>query len=321
MKCIVLGLTLAALSAALFTLSFPPYGLWPLVFVGLVPMIVAQHRVLPRRLSRLDYWRWHVVANGGVFAAIDEVTFIRETADGGIAAVLNPEGRGEAFLQVHPALHTPELEDEMLTVAEKHLALSSADGQKLYVWANGRDILRQNILTRRGYVRGDRAEYQRRRSLDTPIQEARPAPGYTIRALGDVEEFPARSWVSWQAFHPDAPDEDYEGWEWYHNIQRIPLYRRDLDIVAVAPNGEFASFCTVWYDDVTRSGRFEPVGTASAHQQRGLGKAVMCEALRRLKRMRATMAYVGGFSPVANALYAAAGFTEYDLFAPWVKEW
>ena len=53
MKRIVLGLTLAALSAAMFTLAFPPYDLWPLVFVGLVPMVVAQHRVLPRRLSGL----------------------------------------------------------------------------------------------------------------------------------------------------------------------------------------------------------------------------------------------------------------------------
>ena len=35
MKRIVLGLTLAALSAVLFTLAFPPYDLWPLIFVGL----------------------------------------------------------------------------------------------------------------------------------------------------------------------------------------------------------------------------------------------------------------------------------------------
>ena len=48
---ISLGLALAGLSAALFTLAFPPYDLWPLIFVGLVPMIVAQYRLLPRRLS------------------------------------------------------------------------------------------------------------------------------------------------------------------------------------------------------------------------------------------------------------------------------
>jgi mycothiol synthase len=278
-------------------------------------------RGLSWQVARLDYWRWHGIENCKAYPSIDGVTFIWETADGRIAAVLNPEGKGEAFLQVHPGLRTPELEEEMLVVAEKHLAIPSSTGQrKLRVWANEQDDLRQDILIRRGYTKGDWPEYQRQRSSDMPIPEAQPAPGYTVRALGDVEELPARSWVSWKAFHPNEPDENYEGWEWYHNIQRIPLYRRDLDIVAVAPNGEFASFCTVWYDDVTRTGYFEPVGTAPAHQQRGLGKAVMCEALRRLTRMGATMATVAGFTPAANALYASVVSTEYDLFEPWEQE-
>jgi mycothiol synthase len=71
---------------------------------------------------------------------------------------------------------------------------------------------------------------------------------------------------------------------------------------------------------VTRSAYFEPVGTHPAHQRRGLGKAVMFEGLRRLKRMGATLAFVGGFSPAANALYDSVG-SEYDLLEPWEKEW
>jgi GNAT superfamily N-acetyltransferase len=145
------------------------------------------------------------------------------------------------------------------------------------------------------------------------------AAGYIVRTLGDVAELPARSLVSWKAFHPDEPDERYEGWTWYHNVQRAPLYRRDLDLVAVAPDGELASFCTVWFDDVNRTGVFEPVGTAPAHQRRGLGKAVMCEGLRRLKCLGATLATVGSYSPEAGALYAAAGFTEYELLERWIK--
>jgi apolipoprotein N-acyltransferase len=37
----------------LFILAFPPYDLWLLIWVGLVPMLVAQHRILPRCLSGL----------------------------------------------------------------------------------------------------------------------------------------------------------------------------------------------------------------------------------------------------------------------------
>jgi len=271
-------------------------------------------------VARYDYWRWQGVENTEHFR-LAEVVFIWETADGQIAAVLNPEGRGEAFLQVHPGLRTPRLEEEMLGVAEEHLAAPGPNGRPgLRVWASDHDDLRRGILTRRGYTPGDGPEHLRRRPLSLAVPDAPAAAGYTVRALGDVEELPARSWVSWKAFHPDEPDERYQGWEWYHNIQRGPLYRRDLDIVAVAPGGEFASFCTAWYDYVTRSAYFEPVGTAPAHQRRGLGKAVVCAALHRLKCLGATVAFVGGYSPAANALYASLGFAQYDLLEPCVKE-
>jgi len=55
--------------------------------------------------------------------------------------------------------------------------------------------LRQNILTRHGYLKGDDPEYQRRRLMSMPIPDVPVAAGYTVRALGDVEEFPARSLV------------------------------------------------------------------------------------------------------------------------------
>jgi hypothetical protein len=52
-KRILFGIAFSALSAVLFGLAFPPYHLWPLIFVGLVPMIVAQHRVMPDEFSGL----------------------------------------------------------------------------------------------------------------------------------------------------------------------------------------------------------------------------------------------------------------------------
>jgi apolipoprotein N-acyltransferase len=48
-----IGILLSVVSAILLMLSFPPYNLWPFIWVGFVPMLVAQFRVLPRRLSSL----------------------------------------------------------------------------------------------------------------------------------------------------------------------------------------------------------------------------------------------------------------------------
>lgn len=283
--------------------------------------LLNDRRELSWPLYRWDYWRWHV--NENIFRFdLSAAVFLWETGDGRLAAALHPEGAGEAVLQVHPEFRSAELEIEMISAAETQFAVTQAGGhQQLVIWAHEGDGLRGDLLARRGYTRGDCPEYQRRRSMATAIPDFAPPAGYTMRALGDLDEHPARSWVSWRAFHPEEPDEKYEGWTWYRNVQRAPLYRRDLDLVAVAPGGDLAAFCTVWFDDVTRTAAFEPVGTHPDHQRRGLGQALMAEGLRRVADLGATRCTVGSYSEPAGALYASLGFTEYDLSEPWEKLW
>jgi mycothiol synthase len=272
-------------------------------------------------VSRLDYWRWHGAANCQGRDSIEDLVFLWETADGEIAAVLNAEDEGDAHLQVHPGLRTPELEEEMLAIAEEHLATERDGQQVLSVWRDSQDAVRLAILKHRGYTQGKWVEHQWRRDLDGPIPEAPVPAGYSVRALGGVDELPARSWASWRGFHPDEPDEAYEGWEWYLNIQRCPLYRRDLDIVAVAPGGEIASICTLWYDDATRTACVEPVATVPEHQRLGLARATISEGLRRVQRLGATRAFVSGFEPGPNALYSSVLSAEHDRSEQWVKRW
>ena len=270
-------------------------------------------------VARLDYWRWHGILNMGD-GQLEQDVFLWETGENEIAGVLNQEEAGNAYLQVHPHLRTPELEEEMIALAEERLAIQREGKRVVAVWADAQDTLRLDVLKRRGYTRGKWTEHQWRRDLDAPIPDVPIPPAYTVRALGDVDELPSRSWASWRGFHPDEPDEDYEGWKWYLNIQRCPLYRRDLDLVTVAPGGEIASFCTLWYDDVTRSAYIEPVATVPEHQRRGLARAAITEGLRRLQRLGARRAFVGGYEPRANALYASVLSAEHDRSEQWVKE-
>ncbi|HLO29897.1 MAG TPA: GNAT family N-acetyltransferase [Anaerolineales bacterium] len=272
-------------------------------------------------LLRWDYWVWHVNLN--IFHLnLEEVIHLWEV-DGQIVAMLNPDGNGEAFFQVHPSYHRKEILSEMLDIAEQKLPNQKEVGKReLLAWVNAADVIHKNLLADCGYVRSRfLAEHMRRRFFTTPVPDVIPQGGYTVRPLGDEDELPARSWLSWKVFHPDEPDEKYRGWEWYKNVQRVPIYRRDLDIVAVAPDGELAAFCTVWFDGVTGTAVFEPVGTHPDHQKRGLGKAVMTEGLRRAQKLGATLATVSSYSPAAHALYESMGFTEFDLLEPWIKEW
>ena len=208
----------------------------------------------------------------------------------------------------------------MLSVAEEQLAIPRPDGGKeITTWVHAPDKMRAQIVSGRGYVKGDESEQQHTRQLSRLIPDQPVPAGYVVRSLGGEEELPARSWASWRAFHPTEPKEKYQGWEWYRNIQRMPLYRRDLDIVAAAADGTIAAFATLWYDDATRAGYFEPVGRAPEHQVHGLTRAVLYEAMRRLKRMGGLVATVGGCSFGANVLYSSVTSMEYDLSEPWVK--
>lgn len=50
---IILGLLLSICGGLAFMLAFPPYEIWPLVLVGYIPVLVAQHRIMPPKLSSL----------------------------------------------------------------------------------------------------------------------------------------------------------------------------------------------------------------------------------------------------------------------------
>lgn len=50
---IAAGIGVSALTAVMLILAFHPYNVWYLAFIALVPMLIAQHRILPRKWSGL----------------------------------------------------------------------------------------------------------------------------------------------------------------------------------------------------------------------------------------------------------------------------
>jgi mycothiol synthase len=274
-------------------------------------------------VARGDYWRWHGILNLGD-GKLEEHVWIWETLDGQIAAVLNREGAGQVFLQIHPAFKNEGLEEEMIVLAEARLrTISKRGGSILWIWTAAGDTQRQGILERRGFIHiAEADEHQWLRDLELPIPDNPVKDGYKIRSLGNISELPSRSWASWRAFHPEEPDENYGGdWKWYLNIQAAPLYQPDFDLVAIAPSGEVAAFTTIWYDEATRCGYFEPVGTRPEHQRCGLARSLLSEGMGRLKKLGATQVMtIGGEAP-ANGLYQAVLGPIYDISQPWERRW
>ena len=94
----------------------------------------------------------------------------------------------------------------------------------------------------------------------------------------------------------------------------------EYEWVVVAPDGRFAAFVNLWIDAVNRSLLFEPVGTHSHFRRRGLGKALMLYAMRRMQAEQGIeCAFVGhepaDKNPASGALYAAVGFKKlHDIY-------
>jgi GNAT superfamily N-acetyltransferase len=109
----------------------------------------------------------------------------------------------------------------------------------------------------------------------------------------------------------------------YERLRTKPLYREDLDLVVATAEGDLAAYCIVWWDPETRTGEFEPVGTAERFRRRGFGKAVLLEGLRRLHELGAEYAIViSGMGPEAEParrLYGSAGFAPIFTFDVWKK--
>jgi GNAT superfamily N-acetyltransferase len=130
-------------------------------------------------------------------------------------------------------------------------------------------------------------------------------PGFTVRPV-EPGELPARAALHRAVWGPKLTDEVFEAL-----AARWP-YRREFDRVAVAPDGQLASYILGWYDDVNRVGEFEPVGTLPQYRRQGLSRAVSLSLLHAFRDAGAQRAlvYARGDEeyPVPRQVYGALGF-------------
>jgi RimJ/RimL family protein N-acetyltransferase len=273
-------------------------------------------------VALLDHWRWHYIETCHETAPFDQVTSIWETADRQIVAALHPICHDEICMYVHPRFRTSALEDEMIAYAEECHADSFEGGKQiLYATVFPEDTQRRQTLTRCGFEYRRARDFYWWRDLDITLPDMPSTLGYEIRSMGTEAELPARSWCSWRVFHAEEPNENYDGdYLWYKNMQSAPLYRRDLDIVAVAPNGELAGFCTISYDDYTRSAAIVLEGIAAEHRGHGLGEALTIAGMRQLKRLGCTRVFATANEESTNAMYRLV-MQACRTADHWVKIW
>ncbi|MCJ7551114.1 MAG: GNAT family N-acetyltransferase, partial [Anaerolineae bacterium] len=140
--------------------------------------------------------------------------------------------------------------------------------------------------------------------------------GFRLKSLADDNDLVKINRVLWRGFnHEGEPPEGDEDLEGRRKMQSGPNFRHDLTIVVEAPDGNFVSFCGMWYENVNRIAYVEPVATDPDYRRMGLGKAAVWEGIRRCGAEGATVAYVGS----DQKFYHAIGFRTLHYRNCWTK--
>ena len=192
----------------------------------------------------------------------------------------------------------------MIAYVEEHLADRVGGLGYLKLYVDDGSVL-EEVSRARGY---------RKLRYSTPYLEYTidelPAPelpqGFAIRSVAEEDDVDKRRRAKAIAFGGHYAPSDWAPAGVYREIQQAPDYCKYLDLFIVAPDGEYASFCTIWMDTKNRYGVFEPVGTHAEYQGQGLGRALLQEGFQRLTKYGATRSYMQSLI----GFYRSIGFRE-----------
>lgn len=224
-------------------------------------------------------------------------------ADGEIVALATYEEKlGDAWFSFDP--NYGFLKKEMIEYAAAYLAKTEANGtSSLRVNIFDQDLAFGEIARAAGFVKTERSEKTAGFIIPDEFAAEKLPPGYSIVSLAEENDLNKINRVLWRGFnHPgEPPAGEITG---RIKSQSGPDFNRDITLAVKAPDGDFVSYCGMWYDRETDYAIVEPVATDPGFRRRGLGRAVVHEGIRRCGQLGAKVAYVGS----GQQFYYAIGF-------------
>ena len=239
--------------------------------------------------------------------------------DGNIVAILNSEGGPECWMHIHKGYEL--LFEEMLQIAEKNIA---EKGKTLVVYALHSQVYKENMLLNYDYIKNDNKEeigFFKRARCNKKYPVFVPK-GFKLivgtEKLNHIEILNACGY----GFHPDEEGKynDNELSASWKSRENAPMFDYKYEVIAIAPNGETASYSYVWVDTVTKTGYIEPVSTRLKYRRLGLGKAIQQETLNLMNKMGVEYCYVNPYGETRNKFYTSAGYRTFDYEYEYKKQ-
>ena len=258
------------------------------------------------KYPNFEWVRWEWVHKDICFEHSDTLSKIGIWEDDGkIVALTTFEDKpGQAFFLVDDEYSN--LKEEMLQYALENLR---SDG-KIKLMIDDRDAEMQRFAKKKGLRPTQDRELDSVIDIDSSLSYTLP-DGFSISSAQDEIDLSKLNRVMWRGFnHEGEPPEDLL--EFRRRSIHGPHQDLSLIIKTVAPNGEYASYCGMWYEPGTDYAIVEPVATDPSYRLMGLGRAAVLEGVIRCGKLGAKRAYVGssqqfyyniGFYPAASGTW------------------
>jgi predicted N-acetyltransferase YhbS len=219
------------------------------------------------------------------------------------------------YVQIRPGCEA--VSEDLLDWAEAHMGGPSIAFERAVIglYVDDLDLLLEQAVRRRGFeLHSEHSEEHARYVVDGPVASVSLPAGFRLLSLEDDNDFDKINRVLWRGFNHEGPP-PAGAVPGRRRAQLAPNFRRDLTIVAVAPNGDYASFGGMWRVAKRAIGYVEPVATDPTYRRMGLGKAVVLESIRRVAADGVRDVWVGS----DQEFYLAMGFRIENRSRLWVK--
>jgi GNAT superfamily N-acetyltransferase len=259
--------------------------------------------------ARWEYMHWHP----GLQAEYLHKIAVWED-DGEIVAVVNYED-APSIAYFQRARGYDQLLPEMAGHAIEHLA-GERDGKAVArIWVNEFDQALTDVVRGLGFSQHPTArECISIMAIPDPFPAIPLKEGFRLAGLDEENDLTKLDRCLYRGFnHPGEPEPGGEADRAL--MQSTPLYNKHLNVVAITPNGDYASFSGIWFDPYNLVAYVEPVATDPDYRRMGLGKACVLECVRRTGELGAKIAYVES----EQDFYHAIGFETITYRPLWQK--
>lgn len=252
-----------------------------------------------------DIWAQRKLGDQDVFGVTDwqqDIRLWEDTQTGLLGAAVFRDSDFVKFIVLpkHRDLLTSmldwvEVRFRQKEIKDKHLTIETIESNPFL----------EKLLVSRGYEKD--SGYYTFREKDLTTSQNEPVilpPGFAIQHIKTADDLKKFHRGTELVFNfPDNPDV-------YQILRKAPSFVSELDLIVLSPEGEIASFGSVWFDQKLSLAEFEPVGTVRKFRKLGLGSALIAEACNRLRRLGCQKVTVMSWSESvgANRLYKRTGF-------------